>query len=415
MSFESFVVLLQDEATAWEEINSLRQNFHPNMAGNIPVHDRKSAFERGLKIIKCSLEVLSDIKPRIYEIEPGFGVGTIVRDYVNALMLFSELEAKPQDIVVGLVAGTLQRLGLAYVGRYEESSRVVRHPDVTALLWLKVIYPQLRVKMDIEEALAIAYALLAVSHYTKPFEIKCASDGVTRTTQPFDDLDANGQPVWPVWYVRWLRRLQNSGPVFVGRHYLTRWQDHEDYNGNNFFHDVHSNYMEVGDIRPLSEQFASKNQRMIEHFHMFATSQSNDSIYGKHDYGTMITMRDGFKRDLLKIIQTAQDGGRYSEKEMSVVQLAFTYFLGLNIDHTAKGLEVAMHLDDMNLNLNSSIRQHWTPAFIMTMKKYISWSEKAIAFFFLHDESWINLGFISSDVRQVIRPDKRWVDLIVGM
>lgn len=415
MLIDSVKSLVENEEFSWTKITALKERFSPDLTrqifSEVPLNCRAYALSRGREIIMEGLKVLHEIDSLFPKIEPGHGVGHITRDYVNALRLFSKLETSPEDLMIGFVAGVFHDIGCAMIHRYYESQRVVRHAEVAALMLLEEVFPRMKLQLKEEEKIAIAYAVAAHTHYLKATIVEC-SDDVKREIIPYRDMDDNGQPVWWVWFPRWVDRLEVSGATFVGRHYLTRWQDHEDYNGKDFFSEVHEKYM-LPVLRPREEQLATKSQRMIEHLHMFATSQTNDSPYGKHDFGQMAVLRDSHKEILLKIVAVIQQGGSFSKRQMRDIQKAWILFLGHNIEHSAIGLEAAQKLEHMFWGLDVQTQQHWTAGFLATMREYLKWSDEVVNFLdHLAGNGWSHLNPITPDVYGVICPDRKWVDLI---
>lgn len=101
---------------------------------------------------------------------------------------------------------------------------------------------------------------------------------------------------------KWADRFDANGPCFIGRHFLTLVDDHQDqWAGKNTIQ--FSPHM-----RPLlrSEEEIAKDsvhgRTMREHVMKFLQSHSNSSSHGRFDYGGMAAMREAYKARGLRIV-----------------------------------------------------------------------------------------------------------------
>ncbi|MEK7148151.1 MAG: hypothetical protein AAB758_02535, partial [Patescibacteria group bacterium] len=276
----------KNEATAWNEMQEIRNSFSPDLLKEIRVSYRTDSVEKATEIVQKTLTAFKDAGYDFSGIEPGHGPGHIMRDYMNSIILFSKLEANPKYILPGFVGGALHDIGCAVIPRYEEDKKAVRHAEAGALLVKNLL--EENIDLNDAERISIIYSMAAHTHYRGGSEIKCA-DGETRIVKPYLDLDDTGNPIWSVWFTRWVDRLDCNGPTMIGRHYLTLAEEHKDYDGETHFDIEFAHHMNPL-LRPFKEQVDEKgkrNQTMSEHLKMFADSQSNDSPYGKWDYGFM--------------------------------------------------------------------------------------------------------------------------------
>ena len=334
---------------------------------------------------------------------------------MNSSILFSNLEANPKHLFLGFVGGSLHDLGCAVVPRYDESKRVVRHAEAGSLLVKSLLENETR--LSEAEKISIAYVIAAHTHYRGEDPVQC-QDGETRIVKPYQDLDENGKPIWPIWFTRWVDRLDCNGPAFVGRHYLTLGEKHEDYDGVVHF-DVDFPHHMKPLLRPFKEQVDTstgvRNQTMSEHMKMFADSQNNESPYGKHDYGFMVQLRDRSRERLYRIVNSTQIHPKFSEEREGEIRTAWASFLAENVEPSRRGRQTAITLEGMFSELEDGTRNAWCNAFLSIMQEYIPYSLDRLSL--LEEETlnayYYHLPGIADDIREIISAEARlWVSAI---
>jgi hypothetical protein len=397
----------RDEAREWERIQELRKRFESEHAAwreKVRVTNKKSAFSRGRMVVERVLAALQKMGLDFSTADPGHGAGHLMRDYLNALRLFSSLEADPRDIFIGFVGGVLHDIGCTQVERYEESSHIIGHAEAAALMLAKAFELD-NAGLNQEEQWLIEYAVAAHTHYTKDSSVECSSDGATYIRSPYKELDADGMPIWPVWFTRWVDRLDVSGPGFVGRHLLTQVKPHKDYAPEGFYPTDF-----VGHLRIELRDQPTGARSMLEHLTMFANSQTKASPYGRHDYGRMVELRDRYRTMSLEIVnETYQNAEPMSEDYAGDIGQYFEEFLGEKIEPTTLGRQAASDVMAMFIvGLDAETQCHWLHGFDNVMTEYrlwammvgedLDWLLEAGAI----DDSWFALPGICADVRTIL-------------
>jgi hypothetical protein len=143
---------------------------------------------------------------------------------------------------------------------------------------------------------------------------------------------------------------------------------------------------------------------MLEHYQMFANSQTNESPYGRHDCGPMIRLRDDLRMmSLGQLLYVSMAGERQvSENYEQVVREAWMHFLGSNIEPTSQGFKAAQVLDKMFGELPDETRRIWAQGFYHCMQTYRSWAEAALRDLDDLTQEQLSLPGITPDVREVI-------------
>ncbi|MFH0814843.1 MAG: hypothetical protein V1902_02035 [Candidatus Falkowbacteria bacterium] len=395
---------LKDEAEGWRRIQGLRAEFSPKLFEDVKVNDRTEVFVRGMGAVLSIFSALKKTGIDVTQIQPGHGLGHLVRDYVNALRLFSKLEADPSHLFVALLGGIFHDIGCAVVERYAESKRAVRHAEAGALL-LSDLFAVDSCGLNSGEQLLVAYAIAAHTHYLKPQTVVCG-DGVSREVAPYKDLDDEGRPILGVWGTRWTDRLDTNGPAFLGRHYMTLVEEHEDFQDEGHFLLQYQEHM-----RPILRDKPEGARTMLEHMQMFVNSQTNASIYGKWDFGQMVALRDARKKMLEDIISPACAEIPLTGRT-GLVLFAWKKFLGFNVEPTEKGHLVAAKLADMFDELDSDAQHRWIRAFYVCMRNYIVWADDAVAFLRELPLDWRDNPALPCDIVSVIAPHESWRLLI---
>ncbi len=297
------LVNLDDQLELVQKITSQALAVYPNLGlGKWFRHGmgRSAVMAAAFKVVNNVLDHMVKNGIRFEDIEPGHGLGHMARDYINAAIIFSELQAKPEDVFLGIIAGVLHDVGCAVVPRYEESATPIRHAEAGALL-LQRTFMEMGSSLELtdDEQAVVLYAVLAHTHYLKPQEI--IVDGNPYVINPYPDSIPFLCVIWPVWFARWVDRGDNNGAFFPTRHFLTTWKIHADYNGSD-----HYQVEFVNHLRPLlrsKEERGSDPQTMLEHLEMFRASQNNTSPFGVVDYGSMVEFRDRQSERLGRIIR----------------------------------------------------------------------------------------------------------------
>jgi hypothetical protein len=358
--------------------------------------------------VKEVLTGLAENGVNLYSAEPGHAIGHWVRDYVHALRLCSGLDVELAHAFIGFLGGTLHDIGCSIVPRYQDSKRVVRHAEAGALLLLD-LFAKDDCGLNGAEQILVAYAVAAHTHYLRPATVVCA-DGETRVIEPYKDLDDEGKPIFGVWIARWVDRLDTSGPAFVGRHFLTLVDTHEDFAGAAGFQTIEF----APHMRPLLRDKPDGPQTMTEHLRMFANSQATKPPYGLHDFGAMETMRDTRRAQLERIIAATQDAPSNILARQEKILHAWTLFLAINVEPSLKGLRVATRLSQMFEKLDEASRAGWLSGFVQCMIEYDEWARSAIPDRWNHQfAGWWNLPGIHASVDSLITVDPAWTGIDV--
>ncbi|MDO8557804.1 MAG: hypothetical protein Q7S09_01260 [bacterium] len=399
MNLANIKEMFQDEAVCWDRVENLRSIDLRAHLLKVRARDRAEAIERGIGIARYALQTLQNWGLDAQQFEPGHGIGHLMRDYLNALRLLGTLDADPRDIFVGIVGGVMHDVSCALVKRYEESKKAVRHAEAGALLFLE-ISEKAKLPINREETELIAYAIAAHTQYLREMDVACR-DGITRRVRPYRDLDDDGKPVLAIWLPRWIDRLDCSGPTMVGRHFLTLAKNREDYNIKTGYYSV--NFEDH--LRPLlrtPEEIRADggNQTMREHLHMFASTQTNASPYGKHDFGRMCELRNASREMLLEIISRVQEFPKRSSEEQENILNRWESFLGKTIEPSTLGRITAKEVCGLFRNLDESSRLAWSNGFQATMDHYASWSETALRDLAELPKEWLSLSMVEDNFVQ---------------
>lgn len=354
---------------------ALRERFSPSLLESLPSKTRDIAIRDAYRALNAILiPIIGDERP---EGDPGHGPGHWARDYIHALRLSCDPELDPRLILPCLLGGTLHDIGTLFLDRYADKNRAVRHAEAAALL-VHAAALESRV-LTPEEADLVAYAVAAHTHYLKPSDVKCA-DGETRSVMPYRDTAEDGRPLLEVWMTRWVDRLDCSGPLFPGRHYLTLHKDHEDFGHNGFYKVSFAEHMQPL-LRTSEEIKASgKPQTMLEHMRMFAGSQTNDSPYGKHDHGLMTKLRDSYRESLEHIIYQVAHPSDVLEGR---VEAAWTHFLERWVEPSSAGRDAAENLSRSFRKLDPGVQRAWACGFRACMTEHLAWIDRMRGF--LHE------------------------------
>lgn len=392
--------IVSNEPEAWEKSQELRRSYeqsYEELFAALPVRSIEQAKERSFEVIYKTLETLDGIID-LGQVSPGHGLGHLTRDYLHASLLADKLDLDPGQAYVGIVGGVLHDfLGCSLIDRYCESGRVVRHAEAGGLLFMEIAKS---IGISHNEALLIFYALAAHTHYLKPSKVMCG-DGVERETSPYLDIDANGNPIMSVHLTRWSDRSDANGPCFIGRHYLTIAHEHKDYATEGHYLVAFAEHM-----RPLLRDDAEiksdpKGRTLREHLMMFAGSQSNDSPYGRFDYGAMVTMRDEYKERFLRIIAAFDKPLELSSDEEEELLSRWTAWLSQKIEPSQLALETAQELRQRFSLLPPEIKQAWFGAMKVTLEEYAGWAEEMLADLTVFPEAKLILPALG-DVRKII-------------
>jgi|GEM_PF-1368728 len=368
-----------NEAKAWDWAQGLRDEFeesHDELFEKIEIETIEQAQEKGCQVIKDMLEALEGVID-LSKIEAAHGIGHFARDYIHSIILAAKSGMDPRQAYVGIVAGSLHDiLGCALIERYAEKGRAVRHAEAGALLFSEI---SKIIGVDPDEARVISYLIAAHTRYPETRKVEC-SDGVGREVRPYKETDKEGNPIMSLVLARWADRFDVNGPCFVGRHFLTLAKEHYDYASDA------GKFYRVGfdaAMRPLlrsKEEIAGDplEKTMREHLQTYADSQSNNSPYGKFDYGEMAEMRDAYKERLLKIIKSFDSPVHLSREEGSLLLDEWTRWLSKNIEPSKAGIAAAGQLREMFLSLPQETKEKWFSVMRTTLREYDGWSQEML-------------------------------------
>jgi hypothetical protein len=419
-----------DEALYWGVIEVIRGLDMDSAMDQAVIAPKDDAVRKGVHTVQQVLRTLQEMGLDFSEIDPGHGIGHIARDYVNALRLFRGLDSDPRHMFIGFCGAVLHDIGCSVIERYSEPSRAVRHAEASAILIAEAvgkIKHMGQITCNQSVWMLIRYAVAAHTHYTREMTVKC-SDGVTRAIMPYRDIRRfePEMPIWFVWFTRWPDRLECCGPAFVGRHYLTLAKPHKDFSAAlGKFYDVDFAHSMQPLLRSGDEKRADKvGQTMLEHLAMFSASQTNESPYGKHDFGRMIQLRDEHTEMLNHIIGMVHRDYETEEhiywdrarneltQNGELVLEAWRNFLAENIEPTQLGAIAAGDLENKFRELVLQDQSAWLTGFYHTMQGYRIWSRAVLKDLDGIPKEWLELPGICKDAREPILPKSSWVDLL---
>ena len=400
---KTYEVVNRDEAGAWDWTHKLRDEFeesHEEFFEKIEIKTIEQAQKKGYMVIRKVLEGLDGVID-LSKIEAAHGVGHFARDYIHSMILAAKSGMDPRQAYVGVVAGSLHDiLGCALVERYAEKGRAVRHAEAGALLFSEI---SKIIDVDPDEAKLISYVIAAHTRYSEPGKVEC-SDGVEREIRPYDETDKEGKPIMSIVLARWADRFDVNGSCFVGRHFLTLAKEHFDYASDT------GKFYRVGfdaAMRPLlrdKEEIAIDplEKTMREHLQTYADSQSNDSPYGKFDYGKMAEMRDAYKERLLTIINSFDSPIKLSSEEEKSLLDKWTRWLSKNIEPSESGFVAAGKLREMFSSLPRETKEAWFSAMETTIKEYDEWSQEMLKTMSEFPEEMMDIPLVGN-IRDIVR------------
>lgn len=344
---------LENQITGWKTIEELKKIDFLKLRLEVKAGSLMEVFERSAESVRQILGELVTGGMSFSNADPGHGLGHFVRDYLNAMRLAARLNADPRDIFIGILGGTFHDIGCSFMGRYDEPKRLIRHAEAAALL-LEQVFALNDCGLNRAEQLLVEYGVAAHTHYL---------------TEPYRD-EEDGKPILTVWFPRWVDRLDCNGPTFVGRHYLTLTEPHKDFSGDGYFEIKFANY-----LRPLlrsAEEIKADDgsMTMLEYLYVRATSQTNASPYGKHDYGAMVEMRDRQTARMNRIIDARTSAFEGDEK---TILRDWDLFLTKNIEPTEGGAKAVEALSQTFPELPKATRSAWTGCFSAALSEYYAW------------------------------------------
>jgi len=416
-----------NEYEYWQIVQNMRASVRDNLGrymNEVRVNDREHAVKRAIRVIQDVYQGLDASGAKLLDLEPGHGPGHLVREFISAWRIARRSDLDPTEVFLGQVAGSLHDIGLLLMPRYEEVNRVVRHGEAGALLLAEVVKEQ-DIDLTRGEHLLLMFAIAAHTHYLKPMTVECR-DGVERLVEPYEDLLIIGskpgemklgtgdsdEAFYPVWLTRQADRLDCVGPQFLGRHYLTTADEHKDYGQDGFYDVKYQDHMRP--VLRTNENRGRDGRTMLEHFSMFAESQSNRSIYGRFDEGEMVIQRNALRamsRDIIGIVLEAKKR-EMSQPEQDDIRMSWTEFLGKTVEPSDRGQRTAMTLDSMFSKLNEDVQRIWCHGFKFSMGAYCDWAEVAMAELGTLNPKQRKLPGICTDVREFIKPDDSWLKVI---
>ncbi len=402
--------LVENERWGWEQIQQLRKDFSPRLFNDVRADSRDYALDRGIEIIQEVLSVYKNLGLDITHIEPGHGVGHMVRDYTNALTLLRRLETDPKDIFIGFVGGTLHDAGCALVERYSEQKRVIRHAEVGALLFMNAAD---NADLNSAEKTLISYGIAAHTNYLTPSDVKCL-DGTTRRIEPYPELDDNDKPLTGILIPRMVDRLDCVGAGHAGRHYLTIEKPRKEFSETQFVNVVFDKHMRPLLRTPEEIRTADDSKTMLEHFKMFADSQNNNSPYGKYDFGAYIPMRDEQAGRTLRIIDAVVNPRKFRREQQNRILAAWDLFLLNNIEPEEISDKKVKSLGQMFNKLDEKTQRAWSNGFLTTMKEYQEWAIPRLQEIKAMKSQQRYLPGVIDDFYEVILPSSNWTEKLRG-
>lgn len=338
--------------------------------------DQAQVTARAVAATKAILGLILDGKD-VRAGDPGHGVGHWTRDYMHSLYLTQDPRPYPWITLAGIIGGTLHDIGTLFLDRYADRGRAFRHAEAAALM-VRAAGLECGL-LDAWECELVAYAIAAHTHYPQSSVVICA-DGVARKVTPYEDV-RNGRPDMTVWLTRWADRLDCSGPCMVGRHYLVQAKDHEDFDGKGFYKATFAEQMRTDGVKTF-----------LAHMRMFASSQTNESPYGKWDAGVMVPIRDAYRASLERIIESVE---KPKDVDVDAVLRTWSFFLGTRIEPTVD-METLTKLETNFRTLDPDTQRAWANGFHTTMFEYIEWAERMRTFLKTVPEEYRSFPGLSS-------------------
>lgn len=395
--------ILKDETAAYARIRELRSQFQPELFLRGPFSvpkGRQDVFRYAVGITWRILQQFSEMGFSLDKVDPGHGIGHWTRDFINAQVLLSALEFEPIHILVGMAGGTLHDLGATIVARYQESKTPLRHADVMGLA-LDQIFSGHDFGLTVAEQRLIQWAVMAHTHYLKPQTVSWRGTDVV--IEPYPDMGRDGEPLWGIWITRWVDRLECSGSeTFPARHWLTLFEEHEDFDGQaqKFFSTRFAD-----DALPIVRMGGDSGKKTIlGHLHALASSQTNASPYGLHDRGRMVELRDAKRERLLKFIHAVVESPKqFGAEDRIRISREWTSFLGNVIEPSDVGRKAAGQLEKMFLALDPRVQNAWCNGFEIAMRDYRAWGAEVLQILDRQGQGaeLLNLPFLG-DVRQLL-------------
>jgi hypothetical protein len=384
------------------EVQQLRGRFLNAAAARSnskPPTSRMAEMDRAQAAIVFALKVTSHLRDPLAG-DAGHGPGHMARDYVHALRLALDDQVSVTDVVSGIIGGALHDLGTSFVDRYDDRNRALRHAEVSALV-VQAAFARSGILME-PEIDQVAYGIAAHTNFLKAQTVTCR-DGEERTVEPYIDT-VDGSPIISVWLPRWADRLDCNGPCFVARHYLTLCRDHFDYSQDGFYQVTYAGHLQTA----VPEGYPGPCT-MVDHLQRFASSQTNDSPYGRHDFGVMVQLRDAYKASLEHIIQQVRQP---TDVNVERIHRAWTGFLGATIEPSPTGKLAAHDLALAFNTLEPAVQNAWACGFRATMSEYLVWADRNLAFLSRLPGKFLQVPGLCTDIRELIRPKACWVDLL---
>ncbi len=380
---------------AYRRVLELRSQFTPMLFDEAPL--RENPLRHARQVTRYILWELERSGLSMNNVDPGHGPGHWVRDYLNALRIFSKSELSSPHIIAGFIGGVLHDVGCTIVPRYDEKNTPLRHGEVMGLLFEDMCRSIQFIDLTPPEMQLVMWGIMAHTHYLAPQKVMWWEKEVV--IEPYPDCDETGNPLFGIWLPRWVDRLECSGSeTFPARHWLTLGDPHIDF-GTDGFYDVEFAKHTRPILRSNEEIKADGGQRtMLEHLRMFADSQTNASPYGKFDQGLMIELRDA-KRERLREFIAAVAGSMHPnilEEDVRWISKMWTMFLTVVIEPSQAGKQAAMKLEKLFGELSYPVRVAWCHGFLVAMRDYLKWGPEMKHFLDEHSfNEFAKLPFVS--------------------
>ena len=218
----------------------------------------------------------------------------------------------------------------------------------------------------------------------------------------------------PIWVVRWIDRLDCSGPSFLPRQYLKLAFHEGEFDGQGFYE---SNFFEAMNPKIKNIDSDGKKKNVVEHITRYSNTQNNDSVYGQHDFGAMIEIRNGYLGHVKKIIQSFDQSGKnnFSTRKMDVALKLWNCFLMDNIESGKFNQRSVLKLSSEFMKLPDNFISVWYKGIVTNMNEYKKWSadlEEACYFF---KREWLTLPGISDNILNILRPSYKWKNEIESL
>lgn len=367
MKRSDIVDFMQDERRGYRWFMKLRNSFRSELIREVP-----SAFDP-VEVIIFLLNKCKELGLDFRVITPGHGIGHIARDYVHAVALLGHMlpASGSRDISasLGFVSGVFHDIATIFRDRFEDHQNLLRHGEIGAYL----IYQLLEDAPHVNDAARkiIAYSIAAHTHHLRPHRYAVGND--VYIIDPYQDV-FDGKPFLPLWYTRWIDRLDANGVMLPARLFLTLAETRTEDNGITFAHDKLDESMRLL-LRGKALQKCSNgnpNQTFLEYLYMYVTTQMHPSVYNVHDSEEMKIVAQKYGTMLYELISLVmQHTDSISLNQQYRIFKQWSHFLVQTVEPARNTIHVVSILEECFFSIeNSQLRSAWCAFFRRAIDLY---------------------------------------------